>query len=1698
MFFETLESRQMLAIVPIEGTPFWDYPGNYLPPQSYDASTTDGFLSGPAAGAPLTVALNYLTQNAAAYGLTPADLANHNVTDQYASPDLGVTHIYLEQTFNGLPVADANISVNVMTDGRILTAGANFVPGLSQALQTIAPEITPQDAVSLFASAAGISADSINITSPPSGPKQRTLISAPSISVDPIPVELHYVPSPGGGVELAWQIIARAPYVDEEPVQHEHDHDHAHWFDASVAASGPRQGSVIRVADWVANASYIVYPKPVQDPSFGGRSTVIDPWDPNASPFGWHDGNGTLAPDFTDTRGNNVFAQEDASGLVFAGLPGGFRPQGGPNLKFHFPIDFQELPSVWESAAITNLFYWNNIVHDVSFNHGFTEVAGNFQLFNYTGTGLANDPVMANNQELFDFGGLNNAFMGTPPDGLRPTMGMFVFDTSLATFQRLNFPRDSSLDAAIIVHEYTHGISNRLTGGPANANALQALQSGGMGEGWSDWLALVLTARSGDNKNTARGVGQWVSDETSTGGGIRRFPYSFDKAINPLTLNDFNGDNFPQQNNSEVHNAGEIWSTVLWDLTQILIDKYGFSSNLNNHTGGQNVAMDLVLGGMKLQPANPTFIEARDAIIAADQALTGGQNFVELWTAFARRGFGFSASAGPTSNSLEVSGTFDLPPIPITGLVINDLDGDGVRDANDGPLAGWTVYNDANNNQALDAGEPRSVTGATGTYSVLVPAGTTAHIREVVLPGWQRTAPATGVFNINVGLGQTLANFNFLNQAVSGGIRGTKFNDLDGNGQRDPGEPGIQGIVIYVDLNKDGKIGILEPAATTDANGNYTINGVPAGTDYQVREVPRPGLVQIFPDPADAATLGGAHVDVDVVSGVFTTGINFGNQLALDFGDAPNSYGTLLANNGPRHGVVTGYGLTLNVADSANVIDADGNGQPHPGALGDDSAGIDDENGVQFAAGLVPGTIGSVRVGVRTGGFSQAYLQAWIDFNRDGDFLDAGEKIVSDRQLREGIHDLTFSVPANASLGATFARFRYGFERGLGPLGAALGGEVEDHATNILQDQAIAVNDIFPDRTRVPPDDFIKLNSDFTDPANQLDVLRNDFGTSSDPTPEIVAANFTGPGQTLTTAAGGTVRFVGPSLPLQYRPKPGFTGVDSFQYQVTAGGSTSNFGTVTITVSPSDPVAVDDIFRIPAASGATDILVLANDLAALNQQISITGDPTPVSAFIPQGMSLVRSAAGDKLILNRAVGTAAATFTGTVRFAYTIDDVGDPSTASSTAVVTIQITPADTTPAASHLAIFRTRYLRADSNGDPILGSGVSTVFLADSPFFWVELVVQDPANAGDNPATIGVESAYIDMLINSFPTDPLIPVLVEPVLNAAGTRFVIEYEPAYGLVQRDDATFSVPGTVQEIGATRGSVAPPTPPPTGNGEVVVMRVKFQAHDGGSVIIQADHADSAQNSIALAIPTPPGGTPENPLQISDDQVFIHKAGVLQIVPDGAEGEFTNRDNVYDVNADTRVNQTDILLLINDLAQYGPRSLNQLAVALTGLLPPGYLDVNIDAQVNSIDILNLVNYLATRGATGQPGGGGEGEGSGAAGSMSAGAAALAAPAGESDDVSPMSALVNFLAWQQSQEADAAEGESLGSEPVASPTSHGDEEEPDSGVSTPATSGDSTGTSETSESGAVDSEAADEVFAELAPSFREQLRLRRLARG
>lgn len=217
--------------------------------------------------------------------------------------------------------------------------------------------------------------------------------------------------------------------------------------------------------------------------------------------------------------------------------------------------------------------------------------------------------------------------------------------------------KDSDLDNGIIIHEYGHGISTRLTGGAAASNCLRNEEQ--MGEGWSDWFGLMMTIEPGDQGSDIRGIGTYVQGESTTGPGIRPAPYSTDFTINNYTYAASNRPNI-----SQPHGVGFIFATVLWDLTWALIDAYGGTPDpdLYHGTGGNNIAMQLVIEGLKIQGCSPGMLDGRDAILTADSILYGGAHWCLIWETFARRGFGYSASQGNPDSRFDQIEAFDLHP----------------------------------------------------------------------------------------------------------------------------------------------------------------------------------------------------------------------------------------------------------------------------------------------------------------------------------------------------------------------------------------------------------------------------------------------------------------------------------------------------------------------------------------------------------------------------------------------------------------------------------------------------------------------------------------------------------------------------------------------------------------------------------------------------------------------------------------------------------------------------------------------------------------------------------------------------------------------------------------------------------------------------------------------------------------------------
>jgi extracellular elastinolytic metalloproteinase len=221
--------------------------------------------------------------------------------------------------------------------------------------------------------------------------------------------------------------------------------------------------------------------------------------------------------------------------------------------------------------------------------------------------------------------------------------------------------RDGDFDSGIIVHEYGHGISNRLVGGPSNVSCLGNVQQGG--EGWSDWFGLWFTARATDVGTTGRGIGTYALGQPTTGPGIRTQRYSTDPAINTWTYASINGMAIP-------HGVGSVWAQVLWEVYWTLVNQYGYSPNLfdaNGNAGNQR-AMLYVIQGLKNTACSPTFVHARDGIIAAATAAHGGEDVCRLWSTFAAFGLGTNAVAGtgtsPT-NGFNVPAACQCSPQPV-------------------------------------------------------------------------------------------------------------------------------------------------------------------------------------------------------------------------------------------------------------------------------------------------------------------------------------------------------------------------------------------------------------------------------------------------------------------------------------------------------------------------------------------------------------------------------------------------------------------------------------------------------------------------------------------------------------------------------------------------------------------------------------------------------------------------------------------------------------------------------------------------------------------------------------------------------------------------------------------------------------------------------------------------------------------------
>ncbi|MFZ2169161.1 MAG: M36 family metallopeptidase [Methylococcaceae bacterium] len=589
-------------------------------------SSQTGYLTGPKIGQEaLPVVMDFLTSNAAMLGMSSTDISSLEVTDRVYSKLTGSTHIFMRQMHEGLPVYNSQMQVNLDRNQRILSVNNSAMTDMAASVNAAKPAIDLSAAVGKAAEHLGISlTESPKTLKAASGVQQITSVEPSGISLEPIQGKLMWLPIRKGMMRLVWNFQI-------------HTLDQQHVYDFTVDADS---GKVWTQFDWVASEQYRVYARPAESPNHtaplppaDGRILVTNSANAAASPFGWHDTNGSAGAEFTMTRGNNVHAYTDTDSNNAPDA--GSSPDGGTALSFDFPINLNSVPSNYRNAAVANLFYWNNIIHDVQYQYGFDEAAGNFQTNNYGKGGLGNDAVQA---EAQDGSGTNNANFMTPADGTAPRMQMFLWDSSSPE-------RDGDVDNGVIIHEYGHGISTRLVGGPSNVNCLTNNQQ--PGEGLSDWWSLVYTAKAGDKGTDSRGIGTYAIGQPVSGAGIRPQPYSTDPSVNTWTYASINGMRIP-------HGIGAVWAQAAWEVYWALVDRWGFDPDLYNALGnaGNQRMMLYVNEGLKNTACNPAFTQVRDGIIDAAKVLHGGEDVCRLWTAFAAFGLGTDAvSGGPNSTS---------------------------------------------------------------------------------------------------------------------------------------------------------------------------------------------------------------------------------------------------------------------------------------------------------------------------------------------------------------------------------------------------------------------------------------------------------------------------------------------------------------------------------------------------------------------------------------------------------------------------------------------------------------------------------------------------------------------------------------------------------------------------------------------------------------------------------------------------------------------------------------------------------------------------------------------------------------------------------------------------------------------------------------------------------------------------------------
>ncbi len=640
-----------------------------------DIGKLNGYLTGRSQAPARSVALSYVRSHMSALGLHRGDLQSLRFRRDYVDPS-GLHNLSWSQQAAGRTVFGNGLLVRVNRDGRVLAVQGSPVSGLAR-LAARAPatgQVSASQARALAAHNVDARLPHATIASNRGGASATTTWS----NSDQASRVWFLTPA---GLRPGW-----STYVQTTKGAF------LHVIDSATGRTLYRHSNTDS-----DNGDAFVYDN-FPGAAHGGKARVV-----NFFKRGWLKRSATFLKGdsvtaFSDVNDDNAIQQSEKTpvpgtrnhaqfklkrfGLAASSRCKAFVCTWNPHVAGSWKANRKEVTN--------NGFYFASNFHDYLAKPpiSFTPAAGNF-------SAKGGDPVMLNtldgantgigaNAGMPDGSHINNANISTPPNGISPTMQMYLFHVPGASDADDPFvPTTGSLDASVEYHEYTHGLSNRLVIDANGNSTLNDIQAGAMGEAWSDYYAMDYLVTNGFLKDTKRAGQLLEGDYVAAGAHVIR-TMAIDCPVGATTAgcksgavaNRRGGYVYGDFSNiigiPEVHASGEIWAQTLWDLRTAL---------------GHKVTDALVTRAMTISAEDPDYLDMRNAILRADLVGFGGKFHHTIWKVFAHRGMGFFAGSIDSADTKPASDFHTPPPASrphdgvVAGLITDSVTGDPIPNA---------------------------------------------------------------------------------------------------------------------------------------------------------------------------------------------------------------------------------------------------------------------------------------------------------------------------------------------------------------------------------------------------------------------------------------------------------------------------------------------------------------------------------------------------------------------------------------------------------------------------------------------------------------------------------------------------------------------------------------------------------------------------------------------------------------------------------------------------------------------------------------------------------------------------------------------------------------------------------------------------------------------------------------------------------